>query len=188
MLEHAERTNEQTDETDEQTNKQINTRTRAHTHTKRCTQPKPQPKAKVKVKAKSKAKSKSKSKSQRQAKAKGERQKRNKMEAKAIFRRSRSRSVQSGKQQESFASAVASFLPDPVYAKLAKERVACAGRKFSAAVLFVDVTGFSKLMNDMKSWERWSVWPRALNRFLEVSSPEPRRCGEQSSTSLRAIV
>ena len=89
------------------------------------------------------------------------------METNAIFRkRSKSRSAQSGKQQESFASAVASFLPDPVYAKLAKGGWRAQGEKFSAAVLFVDVTGFSKLMNDMKSWERWAVWPRALNRFF----------------------
>ena len=74
---------------------------------------------------------------------------------------------------EEFNHAVSSFLPPRIRDKLVKSEN--MGKKLTvpqkggitACVAFLDMCGFTKLLFEMKSWTRWSKWPRYLQTYFQ---------------------
>ena len=78
-----------------------------------------------------------------------------------------------GHERETFSEGVSSFLPPRVRDKLAMSEK--TGHKLTvpqkgcvtACVAFLDMCGFTKLLFKMKSWSRWSKWPRYLQTYFQ---------------------
>ena len=76
-------------------------------------------------------------------------------------------------QRETLSEGVSSFLPPRVRDKLARSEE--TGQKLTvpqkgcvtACVAFLDMCGFTKLLFEMKSWARWSKWPRYLQSYFQ---------------------